>query len=117
MDVVDKNYNGLDIYRLLGKGEYYTDFTWLKPGVQFPNREVMGRNAVYKYNKRLFTGEYGRNKRLLIYVDGIEKSTPYQMINVNFFKLIINKIISLIFSNDALIKSGSIERDKEIANL
>lgn len=114
---MDKNYNGLDIYRLLGKGEYYTDFSWLKPGVQFPNREVMGRNAVYKYNKRLFTGEYGRNKRLLIYVDGIEKSTPYQMINVNFFKLIINKIISLIFSNDALIKSGNIERDKEIANL
>lgn len=106
-----------DIHRLLSKGKYDTDFSNIKAGSPFPSPEVKGRNAVYRFNKRLYTGEYAKNKKLLCKVDGIESEIPYKVISLNFFKLIVNKLDSLIFSNEVTIKTGDVERDKIIQRL
>lgn len=116
----DKRLNdssNVDIYRSLAKGQYYTDFSFLLPNTGFPNQETLGRNAVYKYNHRLYTGEYAKGKRLVGLINNQECTMPYKMLSTNFFKLTISKLISLVFSNDILIKSGDIGRDKRIAAL
>lgn len=107
----------IDLYRAMGKGNYDTDFSFTKTQAQFPSAEVVGRNAVYRYLHRLYSGEYGRNKKLVAMIDNVEKPLPYYTLQTNFFKLIVNKLDSLIFSNDIIVNSGDIERDAVIAKL
>ena len=107
----------VDINRVMSKGKYYTDFSFLNSGSRFPNSEILGRNAVYRYNNRLYTGEYARNKNLIALIDNDYKTIPYKVLSTNFFKLIISKLVGLVFSNDIIIKTGDIHRDREVASL
>lgn len=69
-------------------------------------------------NYRRYSGEYGDNRYLkIIDNSGIEKQLPYKMLKINKFKLYTNKMDSLIFNRDPIIKTGDSERDKEIDRL
>lgn len=101
----------VDIYRTLSKGQYDTDFSSVVAGATFPSAEVRGRNAVYRYYNRLFTGEYAKNKKLQAMVDSQAVDIPYTIIAVNLFKKTVEKMYSLIFGNETVIKAGDIEND------
>ncbi len=107
----------MDIHRTISKGVYDTDFSNLKQGASFPSSEVRGRSAVYRYYKRLYSGEYGKNKKLIARVNSQETEIPYKVIPLNFFKLIVNKLIGMIFNGEVTIKSNDIEKDKVIRDL
>lgn len=104
----------LDLYRSQSKGQYDTDFSFLNKGSTFPSAEVQGRNAVYRYRHRQYTGEYAKNKKLFARINDIEQEIPYRVISVNYFKLISNKMTDLVFNNEINIKTGDIQRDKLI---
>jgi hypothetical protein len=46
-----------------------------------------------------------------------ERELPYQQVSVNYFKLLINKVESLVFSNDYIITTGNSEDDKRVREL
>ena len=99
------------------KGQYTTDFSFVTDSQRFPPREVMERNACYRYYHRLYDGSYAKNKMLLARVNSKEVEIPYKVIPINLFKLTVSKLDSLIFSNEIDIKSGDIDRDEEIMRL
>lgn len=107
----------MDIYRTLSRGQYETDFSFLNNNKAFPPAEVIGRNAVYRYNKRLFSGEYGKDKKLIALIDSQETEIPYKVLTLNFFKLMVNKLDSLLFSNELTVKTGDIRRDELVRDL
>lgn len=107
----------LDIYRILSHGQYDTDFSFLNYNSTFPSKEVQGRNTVYKFRHKQYTGEYARNKNLIARINGIESEIPYKVISLNYFKLLTNKMTDLVFNNDITIKTGDIARDKEVIAL
>lgn len=107
----------IDFYRLLSKGQYDTDFRFLNSGSEFPSKEVIGRNIVYNYRHKQYTGEYAYNKRLIARIQDREQEIPYKVISLNFFKLLTNKMTDLVLNNDITVKTGDITRDKEINNL
>ena len=109
-------YEGLDI-RDHVKGQYDTDLSNIKEGLYFPSLEVRSRNIQYKNNKRLYTGDYTKGKRLIAMVDGQKKELEYKILNINYFKLIVNKLDSLLFSNELNITTGDLERDKIVKRL
>lgn len=102
----------VDFYRLLSKGKYDTDFSFLNTGSEFPSKEVQGRNIVYRYRHKQYTGEYARNKRLIARIQDREQEIPYKVISLNYFKLLTNKMTDLVLNNDIVVKTGDIERDK-----
>ena len=55
----------LDMFRLLSKGQYDTDFSFLNYNSKFPSAEVQGRNAIYRFRHKQYTGEYANNKNLI----------------------------------------------------
>lgn len=107
----------LDMYRLLSKGQYDTDFSFLNYNSKFPSAEVQGRNAIYRFRHKQYTGEYANNKNLIARINGIESEIPYKVISINYFKLLSNKMTDLVFNNDISIKTGDIVRDKKVNTL
>lgn len=107
----------IDFYRLLSKGQYDTDFSFLNSGSDFPSKEVVGRNIVYNYRHKQYSGEYAYNKRLIARIQDREQEIPYKVISLNYFKLLSNKMTDLVLNNDITVKSGDIKRDKEIMSL
>lgn len=99
------------------KGQYDTDISNIKTGSMFPSPEVRGRNIIYKNNMRLYTGEYAKNKKLIARINGNEKAINYKILPLNYFRLIVNKIESLLFSNEIIIRTGDIERDHIVNKL
>lgn len=107
----------IDIYRILSKGQYNTDFSFLNPNSTFPSNEVQGRNIVYQFRHKQYTGEYARNKNLIARINDVESEIPYKVVSMNYFKLLSNKMTDLIFNNEVNIKSGDVKRDKQINQL
>lgn len=107
----------IDLFRLLGKGQYDTDFSFLNSGQDFPSKEVQGRNIVYEYRHKQYTGEYARNKRLIARIQDKEQEIPYKVIKLNYFKLLSNKMTDLVLNNDVAVKTGDIQRDKDVTKL
>lgn len=108
----DNNYN-----RAMTKGNYDTDLSNIKDGASFPSNEVKGRNLVYKHNMNLYTGEYAANKRLVAIIDDEYTEINYKVLPLNYFRLIVNKLDSLLFNNNITIKTGEVERDKIVNRL
>lgn len=107
----------VDFYRLLSKGQYDTDFSFMNSGTDFPSKEVQGRNIVYEYRHKQYTGEYARNKRLIARIQDREQEINYKVISVNYFKLLSNRMTDLVMNNDIAVKTGDIERDKLVSKL
>lgn len=103
--------------RKLTRGNYDTDFSILNQGNTFPSAEVRGRNKVYRFNKKLFSGEYSYNRNLVALIDDVPTEIPYKVLPINQFELIVNKIDALLFSNEIVVSTGDINRDKEIQKL
>lgn len=107
----------INFYRLLNKGEYITDFSFLNSGTNFPTGEIAGRNIVYRYRHKQYTGEYAYNKRLVARIQDREQEIPYHVISLNYFKLLTQKMTDLVLNNDIAIKTGDINRDKLVMDL
>ena len=107
----------VDLYRLLYKGQYDTNFSFLNTGAEFPSKEVQGRNIVYRYRHKQYNGQYARNKRLIARIQDTEQEIPYKVISLNYFKLLTNKMTDLVLNNDIAVKTGDIQRDKEVNKL
>lgn len=103
--------------RQMTKGNYDTDFSNLKEGSNFPSNEVLGRNSVYRFNMRLFNGEYAHNKRLIAMIDDVPTPINYKVLPINKFELVVNKLDSLLFGNEIVITTGDVNRDKEVIKL
>lgn len=106
-----------DYNRPMTRGNYETDFSLLKEGSDFPSNETKARNIIYRFNKRLYTGEYAQNKMLTALIDDVYKQINYKVIPTNYFKLVINKLDSLLFSNELTIKTGDVETDRLVTKL
>ena len=100
----------VDLYRVLSRGHYYNDFSFLNYDSHFPNDEILGRNTVYKFRAKQLSGEYNKNKRLLVKVNGVERELPYKVLSINYFKLIVDKTADIIFNNEVSVKTGDIYR-------
>lgn len=107
----------MDLFRSSSKWDYINDFSFLNYNSTFPNREIVGRNIVYRWRHKQYTGEYAKNKNLIALINGVESEIPYKVISLNYFKLITNKMADLVFNNDLSIKTGNIETDKEVLKL
>lgn len=106
-----------DYTRPMTRGNYATDFSNLNEGCEFPDNETKARNVVYRHNMNLFTGEYAANKKLIAIVNDEYREINYKVLPLNYFKLIVNKLDSLLFGNELTIKTGDVERDKEVNKL
>ena len=110
--------NITEIYeRKYSKGNYDTDFSNIREGCVFPSKEVFDRNKVYRFNQKLFSGEYAFNKKLIARIDDVEQELDYQTIPINKFELIVNKLDGLLFGNELTIQTGDVHRDKEVQRL
>jgi hypothetical protein len=103
--------------RKYSKGNYDTDFSNLSPGKIFPSSEVRDRNRVYRWNKKLFSGEYAFNKKLIAIIDEVQTEINYSTIPINKFELVVNKLDSLLFGNELTIQTGDVNRDREVQRL
>lgn len=99
------------------KGRYNTDLSNIKEGSLFPSPEVRARSIIYRSNMRLFSGQYAVNKKVLTKINGSDSELDYKVLPLNFFKLIVNKLDSLLFSNDWIIHTGDIETDRIVNSL
>lgn len=99
------------------KENFTTDFSFLTVGEAFPPSEIMKRNLVYNFNKKLFSGEYAKGKKLKALINGRYENLNYNTLSLNYFKLIVNKLESLIFSGEMLINTGDTVRDAEVKKL
>lgn len=99
------------------RGHYDTNFSSFVTGANFPSEEVKERNRVYRLTDKLFSGEYAYNKRLVAMINGSEHDIPYRVIPINIFKLIVNKLDSVLFTNEITVKTGSMELDKTVGDL
>ena len=107
----------VDTYRLLSRGEYDNDFSFLNYNSSFPTNEVRRRNCVYKFRHKQYTGEYAYNKNLVAMINGVQSEIPYKVISVNYFKLITDKMTDIVMNNDIAIKTGDSERDQKVIKL
>ena len=99
---------------------YDTDFRNLDtPNAEFPSINTSHRNIKYNFYNSLYSGDYGKDKKLVIMTDNGKKQRelPYKQISTNYFKLMINKIESIVFSNDYVISTGNKENDRIIRDL
>ena len=111
------NGNPLDTFRYLSRGRYDTDFDFLNANSKFPSDEVRGRNAVYRFRAKQYDGTYAYNRYITVMINNIDTEVPYNVITINYFKLIVNKMIDLITNNDYTIKTGDIDTDKAVNKL
>lgn len=107
----------LNTYRPYTRGNYATDLRDLNYGCMFPNAECRGRNQVYRWMHKLFTGEYGQGRRLVALINDMYREINYSVLSTNYFKLIANKLDSLLFSNELSVVTGDIDRDEDVNNL
>lgn len=108
---------GIYYNRLLHKGEYDTDFSFLNNGHEFPTKEVSGRNVVYRYRHKQYTGEYAINKKLKLTKQEGSMEVPYKVLSLNYFELLTNKMNDLVLNNDIIIKTGDTVYDAEVNKL
>lgn len=97
--------------------DYETDFSFLNSGEQFPTNRMKWKNAEYRFRKKQFSGKYGDNRFLIALINKQEKNIPYKVISLNYYKLLTNKIIDLIFNNDISIKTGNSTNDLLLNNV
>lgn len=102
--------------RRLTRGNYDTSFN-LTTGAQFPSNEVLDRNKVYRFNKKLYSGEYAYNKKIVVNIDDVEVELDYKCMALNRFKLVVDKEYGLIVGNDATIQTGDVHTDKLVISL
>lgn len=107
----------MDRFRKTSRGKYATDFSFLNGKNNFPSSEIRGRNTIYRFREKQFTGEYADNKRLIAMVDNVETELDYKVISTNYFKLLTNKMSDLVFNNEIIIKTGDIKRDRDVNDL
>ena len=103
--------------RSLSRGNYDTDFSNLNDGHMFPSKEVRDRNKVYRFNKKLFSGEYALNRNLVAMIDDVPTEIPYKVLTINRFALVVNKLDSLLFGNELTIQTGDTYRDRQVQKL
>lgn len=103
--------------RIMTKGNYDTDFSNLNAGKEFPSAEVKSRNNLYKFNMKLFNGEYAYNKKLIAMIDDVPTPINYNVLPINRFELIVNKLDSLLCGNEVTIQTGDVQRDKEVQRI
>ena len=95
-----------------------TNFNLIETGKEFPNREISLRNMRYRIQETRFSGRYNDNSYLIVQSStGTQKKLPWKTLKINQFKLYVNKMDSLVFNRDPIIKSGNVQRDKEIMDL
>lgn len=94
--------------------DYEHDFSFLNIGEQFPTMRMQYKNADYRFRKKQFSGKYAQNRMLLTLVQGTEREIPYRQIGLNYYKLLTNKIIDLIFNNEIIIKTGNKDNDNAL---
>lgn len=111
------NGNNLDTFRYLSRGKYDTDFEFLNANSKFPSDEVRGRAAVYRFRAKQYDGTYAYNRYVTVLLNNIDTDIPYSVITVNYFKLVVNKMIDLITNNDYTIKTGDLAVDKLVNKL
>lgn len=109
--------NTIDLYRTQSRGQYDTDYSFMNYNMPFPSREVIARQAVYRFRYKQFNGSYAKNKKLLAFINGQEQEINYKIIALNYFKLLSNKMTDLVFNNEITVRSGDIQRDKAIIAL
>lgn len=97
--------------------DYETDFSVMNSGVQFPTTRMRKKNAEYRFRHKEFSGKYGKNRNLIVIVNKINKEIPYKVISLNYFKLMTNKMVDLIFNNELSIKTGDIDVDNTVNKL
>lgn len=97
--------------------DYEYDFSFMNTGSKFPTTRMLAKNTEYRFRKKEFSGSYGFNRSLVAMVNKIEKHIPYKLLTLNYFKLLTNKIVDLIFNNEVIIKCGDNTLDTEINNL
>lgn len=95
-----------------------TNFDIICEGKNFPTMDMMTRNAKYRLNESRLKGTYGDGKYLIIKDGrGNQKKLIYEMIKLNKFKLYTNKMVSLMFNRDPIIKTGDLRKDKTIYSI
>lgn len=92
-----------------------SDLKCISKGESFPPLGIKKRNADYGYRGRQYSGEYGYNKRLVVKRKDVLQEIPYIMLEVNYFKLLTDKMVSLAMNNDVIIKVGD-RYTNELAN-
>lgn len=103
--------------------EVSTDYSMLVPGALFPPNGDVARHIKYKFENRLFSGEYADNKRLQITATD-STNTPriydleYKRLSTNKFKLYTNKIDSVVFGvGDVDVKADTEENTNLLVKL
>ena len=94
-----------------------TDLSFIKVGKQLPPANILKRNRAYNFNMKLFTGDYAKDKYLMIYSGGKWLRTEYKILPLHYFSLLINKLDSLIFNKEVTVTCGDAKKDEEIKNL
>lgn len=90
----------------------------ISTGNKFPTDEQKLRFAKYRLNESRFCGTYGKNTKLIIKKGTAREAImPYNVLRINKFKVYTNKMDSLLFNDDPIIRTGDIQRDKLITKL
>lgn len=92
-----------------------TNFDMLAEGQMFPTVDMCVRNAKYRLNESRFDGTYA-DRAVLVLRDtaGFKRYERWRSLKLNKFKLYTNKMISLMFNRDPIIKTGDASRDKVV---
>lgn len=96
------------------KYDYETDFSVLNTNNTFPTERMKYKNAEYRFRKKQFSGKYGENRFLVAMIDNQERNINYRVLSLNYYKLLTNKIIDLIFNNEVVIKTGDKNSDASL---
>ena len=100
------------------KGVYHTSLDFLdntdKPFINYNTRINHSR---MKYMMKLFTGKYNEGIKLSYWQDGCLMESPFQVVKLGYYKVLVDKIDSLFWSNDVLVKCGDPAKDKEITKI
>lgn len=84
-----------------------TNFDMIAEGEIFPHIDFARRTAKYRLAGSRFDGTYADNKVLIVKDNsGNEKRLHWKIIKLNKFKLYTNRMDSLIFNRDPIIKVG-----------
>lgn len=109
---VPPSINSLHVARKDLGGTHY-----IKSGCEWPPKDLIIRQRYQKFSMSLYTGEYAYFRKWIAIFDNIEKELPYTLLKLNYFKLIADKIVSLAFNNELLIKTGNEETDRQLQEL
>lgn len=113
------SYNTDELFNYyINSTDYDISLDNIKVGNYFPSNNVSRRQSIYRYYERLYDGSYAYNRRLT-YLDAMlgEMELPYKVTPLNYFQLVVDKIVSLMFGNEVMITTGDIDRDKAVKSL